>query len=219
MAVQREPCMSSRDPRIDAYIARSADFAQPILVHLRALVHEVCPNVEETLKWGFPHLVHAGGILCSMAAFKQHAAFGFWKGDLIEDTATASGDRSAMGQFGRLQSVADLPEKCVLTGFIRKAMQLNEEGVKRPASKRDPASKEIAMPDELAGALARSPEAARHFKKFAPSQQREYQEWIAEAKQPATRERRLAQAIEWLADGKRRNWKYMKTTPAAPGKT
>jgi len=209
--------MPSRDPRIDAYIARAADFAQPILTRLRALVHDSCPDVEETIKWGFPHFVHAGGILCSMAAFKQHAAFGFWKADLIEDGA-ASGDRSAMGQFGRLRSVGDLPGKRVLSGLVRKAMKLNEEGVKRPASKRDPAGREIPMPDELAAALVRNPAARKHFEKLAPSKQREYQEWIVEAKQPATRERRLAQALEWLAEGKPRNWKYMSARPASSAK-
>ncbi|MFZ1390120.1 MAG: YdeI/OmpD-associated family protein [Dokdonella sp.] len=211
--------MPTRDPRIDAYIKRSAGFAQPILEHLRALVRESCPQVEETIKWGFPHFVHAGGILCSMAAFKQHAAFGFWNGELIDAAATAGGDRGAMGQFGRLQSLADLPGKRALAALIRKAMTLNEEGVKRPAAMRDPARAEMAMPAELAAALIRHLKARKHFETFAPGQQREYKEWIAEAKQTTTRERRLAQAIEWLAEGKPRNWKYMAAKPAAAGKT
>ncbi len=199
--------MSSHDPRIDAYIERSADFARPVLVHLRALVHATCPDVEETIKWGFPHFVYADGVLCSMAAFKEHAVFGFWKGELIEGVDAAAKNERAMGHFGRLTRIADLPARRTLQRMLRQAIKLNEEGVKVPrdARKTKPAA---AIPAELAAALKRNARARDTYEGFPPGEQREYRDWIAEAKRAETRERRVAQAVEWLAEGKRRNWKY-----------
>ena len=199
--------MPTRDPRIDAYIAKSADFARPILAHLREVVHAACPDVQETMKWSFPHFEYKG-LLCSMAAFKEHCAFGFWKGSLI---VAGDGDAErAMGQFGRLTKLSDLPSKKVLTGYIKKAMALNEAGVKSPArSKPRTPRPEAAVPDDLAAALGENPTARSTFDNFSPSHRREYIEWITEAKTPATRTRRLETAIAWMAEGKSRNWKYM----------
>ncbi len=196
--------MGTKDPRIDAYIARQAEFARPILRALREQVHAACPDVEETLKWGHPSFMYHG-ILCGMAAFQQHAAFGFWKGKLIVDEKGRDLD-SAMGQFGRLTSVADLPAKRVLATYVRKAMALNEAGVrpKRVVRSRPP----LRVPAAFAAALARSPRARATFEAFSPSCRREYVEWIVEAKRDETRARRIATAIEWLAKGKKRNWKY-----------
>ncbi len=202
--------MASHDPRIDAYLERAEEFAQPVLEHLRAIVHATCPNVEETIKWGFPHFMHAGSILCSMAAFKQHVAFGFWKGKLIDGIEPVDPDQSAMGQFGRLRRIDDLPGKRSLAGFIRQAMKLNEQGTRQPLSKRSTRSRAVSMPPELAAGLARSRRSREHFEKLPPGQQREYLEWIAEGKQVATRKRRSEQAIDWLSDGKPRNWRYMR---------
>lgn len=171
-------------------------------------MHATCPAVEETIKWGFPHFLHAGAILCSMAAFKQHVAFGFWKGALIDGVGGPGARDDAMGQFGRITAVRELPPKRALAAIIRRAMELNEQGVKVPARKRTKSRAEAALPDALAKALARNTEARRTFAAFAPSHRREYCEWIAEAKRDDTRERRVAQAIEWLAEGKARNWKY-----------
>jgi uncharacterized protein YdeI (YjbR/CyaY-like superfamily) len=201
--------MGTRDPRIDAYIARSADFARPILTHLRELVHEACPEVEETIKWGFPHFVYRSGILCSMASFKEHCAFGFWKGAQVVD----GGVDGAMGQFGRISSISDLPSNRILTGYIRKAMQLSEAGVKSPTRTKPKAAarKAVAVPDDLVRALRKNARARATFEGFSPSNQREYIEWIVEAKREETRQRRLETAIEWLAEGKPRNWKYMKS--------
>ena len=194
--------MPSRDPRIDAYIDGSAAFAQPILAHLRDVVHAACPDVEETLKWGTPHFLHHG-MLCSMAAFKAHASFGFWRGkELVPD-----GDDAAMGQFGRLESVRDLPSKKALVALVKKAMALNAQGAPRPRAQAAPKPAPKPSPG-FAAALARNKKAAARFAAFSPSQQREYTAWIDEAKAEATRERRIGQAIEWLAEGKRRNWKY-----------
>jgi uncharacterized protein YdeI (YjbR/CyaY-like superfamily) len=198
--------MGTRDPRVDAYIERAAPFARPILAHLRDVVHAACPDVEETIKWSMPAFMHHG-MLCSMAAFKQHCTFGFWKGALVVGGA-ASDD--GMGQFGRIAAVADLPPRTVLAGYVTTAMRLNEAGVKRPTRARAEPKPEAAVPDDLAAALATDAAARATFEKFPPSKRRDYVEWITGARGAATRERRLATALEWLAEGKSRNWKYEK---------
>ena len=192
------------DPRVDAYIKRAAPFAQPILVHLRALVHEVAPGVEETIKWGMPTFMHAGTILCSMAAFKQHASFGLWKHALVTGGGQPPG---GMGSYGKLAALADLPPRATLVAHLRKALALAEAGPS--ASTRRVTPKAVpAVPPDLAAALAANPAAGAAFEAFPPGARREYIEWIVEAKREDTRARRLAQAIEWIAEGKRRNWKY-----------
>ena len=198
--------MQARDPRIDTYIAQSAEFAKPILKHLRAVVHRACPQVEETLKWRMPTFMYHG-MLCGMAAFKQHCTFGFWKHELVVGKEQA-GDEQAMGQFGRITQVADLPSTKMLTAYIKKAMQLNDEGVKAPRAtpKRKPAPR---VPDDLAAALKKNKKAAATFAAFSPTNQREYVEWISEAKREETRVKRLETTIGWLAEGKIRNWKYV----------
>ena len=201
--------MSTRDPRVDAYIAKSADFAKPILSHLREVVHSACPDVEETLKWGAPHFVYKG-MLGGMASFKQHCAFGFWKGSLVigEDATAAS---QAMGSFGRITKVADLPPKSTLAGYVKKAAKLNEDGTPRPKTKvPKPPKKEIAVPADFATALRKNKKARTTFEAFSPSHRREYLEWITDAKQNETRQRRMATTIEWLSEGKPLNWKYQK---------
>jgi uncharacterized protein YdeI (YjbR/CyaY-like superfamily) len=203
--------MGTRDPRIDAYIDNSADFARPILRYLREVVHEGCPEVQETLKWSMPSFEYRG-ILCNMASFKQHCAFGFWKGALIMGEDGKSLELDAMGQFGRITSLADLPPRETLVGYVREAKRLNDEGVKSPArSKPKEPRPEAEVPDDLAAALDGNEQARATFERFSPSQRREYVEWITEAKSEATRQKRLAQAVEWMAEGKPRHWKYMKT--------
>lgn len=198
--------MGTRDPRVDAYIARSAEFARPILAHLRDIVHSACPEVEETLKWNAPHFMYHG-MLAGMSAFKAHCAFGFWRGSLV--TGGDGGiETQAMGQFGRITSLRDLPPKREIVGYVKKAMQLNEAGVKaRP--RKHPPRPELPVPVELTAALRKHPKARATFEAFSPSHQREYVEWIAEAKTDETRKRRLASALEWMSEGKSRNWKYM----------
>ena len=194
----------AQDPRIDAYIERAAPFAQPILRHVRAAVHEACPHVEETIKWGMPTFVHAGGILCGMAAFKQHASFGYWKHALVVGEGEP---RDGMGSYGKMTSVDDLPAKKTLLAHIRKAMKLNEDGVKSPARKAAP-KPPPETPADLAAALKKNKPAQAAFDAFPPGCKREYIDWIVEAKREETRAKRLAQAVEWIAEGKRRNWKY-----------
>lgn len=200
--------MATKDPRIDAYIAKAPDYARPILTHVRAVVHAACPAVQETMKWSSPHFDYKGQMLCGMAAFKDHAAVNFWKASLIEGLGPDAGG-NARGNLGKIASLNDLPTKGTLTGYIKSAMKLNDEGVtvKRPKTKPKP---EAAVPKELAAALAKNKKAKAVFEKFAAGQRREYCEWVSEAKREETRTARVAQAIEWIADGKSRNWKYQR---------
>ena len=200
----RRKRMGPRDPRIDAYIAKSADFAKPILVHLREAVHAGCPGCEETMKWSMPHFMY-NGMLCAMAAHKQHCSFGFWKGSLVLEDVKKEG----MGHLGTIRSIADLPPKKVLVAYVKKAAKLNEDGVEVKRTPR-PAKKPLPVPDDLAAALGRSKSARATFEAFSPSHRREYIEWITEARTDATRVRRLVTAIEWMEQGKARNWKYQK---------
>jgi uncharacterized protein YdeI (YjbR/CyaY-like superfamily) len=201
--------MTKKDPRIDAYIEKAADFAKPILKHLRKVVHKGCPEVEETMKWSMPHFDYKGP-LAGMAAFKAHCAFGFWKGSLI-----VPGSKEAMGQFGCITKIADLPKEDALVGYVRKAVELNDRKVKVPRPVKHE-RKEIPMPADLAAALRKNAKARTTYEAFRPSHQREYLEWITEAKTDETRRKRLETAVEWMSEGKPRNWKYMSARVAAP---
>ncbi len=202
--------MPKPDKRIDAMIAKSADFAKPILIHLRKLVHIACPDVEETIKWSFGAFEYKGP-LCGMASFKQHCTFGFWKVTLIPDPKGILQEKKddASGSFGRITSLKDLPADKVIIGFIKAAMKLNEEGVKLPAKKIVP-KKPIPVPDYFTKALLKNKKAAAAFEAFSPAHKREYLEWITEAKTEETRLKRQATALEWIAEGKGRNWKYQR---------
>jgi uncharacterized protein YdeI (YjbR/CyaY-like superfamily) len=195
-----------RDGRIDAYIARQAEFARPILDHLRAAVHDACPEAEETLKWSAPALMYKGEILAMMAGFKAHVAFNLWRGgQVVEEGAGRSG---AMGQFGRIASIEDLPEPSALAEMVRKAMALVDAGVKPQREKKAKAA--IEPPEDLLEALAENEAALATFQGFSPSSRREYVEWVVDAKRPETRGSRIVQAVAWMAEGKKRNWKYEK---------
>lgn len=197
--------MAKRDPKVDAYIAEAAPFARPILRRLRKIVHAGCPAVEETIKWGFPHFVYKGNI-AGMAAFKQHCVFGFWKDALLFNRENGE-QKEAMGQFGRLTDVSELPDEALLIGYVKKAAALNEDGVKVTRGSGQP-REPIAMPDDFAAALQKSPRASRNYESFSQSKRRDYLEWITEAKRDQTRRQRIATSIEWLAEGKSHNWKY-----------
>ena len=193
-----------KDPRVDAYIAKSADFAKPILKHIRAIVHAACPDCVETMKWSFPHFDYKGAMMCSMASFKSHCAFGFWKASLILDDPKIS--EEAMGQFGKITSIKDLPSKKEMTAYIKKAMKLNDEGVVVSRAKKAPV--EAGVHPEFAKALKKNKSAQKHFDAFTPGKRNEYCEWVAEAKTDATRAKRIDQAVEWISEGKSRHWKY-----------
>ncbi len=198
--------MGTRDPRVDEYIARSADFAKPILRHIRQQLHTHCPEAGETIKWGFPHFDYQDKIFCGVAAFKAHCAFGFWLGSLMKIDAKSE---KAMGQFGRITSIADLPDDKTFGKLIQAAMKLQESGAKPPARAKPKGEKApLAVPDELTTALKKNKVARAVFDAFTPGKRKEYIEWITEAKTEATRDRRIAQAVEWMAEGKTRNWKY-----------
>lgn len=193
----------TRDPRIDAYIDRQADFARPILTWLRDRIHVACPDVDEGIKWSMPAFSHAGRPLAHMAAFKAHASFGFWYRDQMETVK----EGEAMGQFGRIISLADLPDAAAIEAQVRDAMALIDSG---SVPKRDakPPKPEAEVPPALAEALARNPEAAAVFDAFSPSARRDYCEWIADAKRDATRDKRVVEAVGWIREGKKRHWKY-----------
>ena len=198
--------MSQNDPRIDAYIAKQADFARPILEKLRDIVHETCPDCEETLKWSMPTFLYGGAILASMAAFKQHASFGYWKHALVRGEDV---ERDGMGSYGKMTSLKDMPTKQALVADIKRAMQLNVDKVKAPAARKAATPKPAAeVPGDLLAALKKNAKARKTFDAFPPSAKRDYIAWIVEAKREDTRTKRLAQAVEWMAEGKRRNWKY-----------
>jgi uncharacterized protein YdeI (YjbR/CyaY-like superfamily) len=192
--------MPKRDPRVDAYIAKAAEFAKPILNHVRKRVHSACPQVEESIKWNSPFYLH-NGILLATPAFKKHCALIFWKGRLF-----LSNDQKT--KFRRLTSISDLPGDKILTGCIKKAAELNDAGVKSPTRPKSKAKERLAVPDDFLAALKRNRKALAAFEAFPPSHKREYVQWIVEAKQAETRARRMRAAIRQIAEGKSRNWKY-----------
>lgn len=201
--------MEQFDERVDLYIERSAPFAQEILKHIRSLVHQASPVINETIKWGFPHFVYKGS-LCHMAAFKGHCTFGFWKASLMEDPYQLFGEQAnAMGSFGRIETLKDLPSDKILTEYVLMALKLDESGTKVKKVAKAP-KMEIPMPEDFAAELNLHPIAKQHFESISPSSKREYLEWIITAKAEATRLKRISTTIEWLSEGKSLNWKYQK---------
>ncbi|MDB5199918.1 MAG: hypothetical protein JWO92_1881 [Chitinophagaceae bacterium] len=199
--------MGKKDKRVDAYIEKAQPFAKPILNHLREVVHKACADVEETIKWGMPSFDYKGAF-CSMASFKEHAVFGFWKASLMKDAdKMKANQQNAMGHAGKIKSLSDLPPDKILTSWIKEAAKLNDDGVKLPPRKKTE-KKDIEVPDYFTKALGENKKALQAFEKFPPSHKREYLQWITEAKTEETRNRRMDTALEWIADGKGRNWKY-----------
>src|SRR5580658_2885648 len=202
------PAKPKKDSRVDAYISSAPDYAKPILNHLRQLVHTACPDVEETMKWSRPSFLHKG-ILCGMSAFKHHCAFGFWLYELVLDMKDkGSAEWDGMGQFGRITSLADLPGDKQLLAYIKKAVELNESGAKRPAALRPARKQELIVPDYLTTTLKKNKKALAAFEAFSYSHKKEYVEWITEAKREETRQKRIATMLTWLTEGKPRHWKY-----------
>ena len=206
--------MPKIDPRVDAYMAALPDFARPIMEHLRALVHQACPDVEETWKWSFPNFKYHGAMLCHMAAFKKHCAFGFWKAAIMQDPSgvLSTTERSGMGHLGKIERLEDLPSDKVLLALIKAAAKLNDDNIKVARAPKPTAAEKSALeiPQILTEALAQNTEAAAHFERFSYSHKKEYVQWINEAKTDVTRAKRAAQTVAWLAEGKSRNWKYEK---------
>lgn len=205
---------TTMNPRVDAYIANAQPFAQPILNHLRRLIHKACPEVEESIKWSRPFFEFRGTILCNMSAFKAHCSFGFWGQEMRKVLQDAKAVKDgAMGSLGKISSVSDLPDDKVMLGWISQAVESIANGTYiSPIAARNKVVKaprtEIEIPQEFTAALKGNKKASKVFEAFSPSCRREYVEWIAESKREETRQKRIATAIEWIAEGKQRNWKY-----------
>lgn len=202
--------MISIDSRVDAYIEKAAPFAQDILSHLRQLVHDHCPDVKETLKWGCPHFEYNGKILFSMAAFKQYCACGFRLATVMNDPhgLFQLEDRTAMGHLGRITAVKDLPSDKIFAWYIKEAVKLTDMGAKPAKAEKQVVAPPEEVPDDFRTALKKNKKALAVFEKFAPSHRKEYLDWITEAKREETRNKRIAQAIEWMSEGKNRHWRY-----------
>ena len=195
--------------KTDDYISKSNAFAVPILEHLRQLIHEECPDVEEAIKWGFPCFDYKG-FLCGMTSHKAHCSFLFWKGTLMKDPdgVLEIAGKTGMGHFGKIASIDELPDEKILRKYIREAMVLNEKGIKLP--KKNAVKNELVIPENFMYAVKQNKAALNIFDKFSYTNKKEYVEWVTEAKTEKTRDKRLAQAVEWMAEGKVRNWKYIK---------
>jgi uncharacterized protein YdeI (YjbR/CyaY-like superfamily) len=204
--------MSQKDSRVDAYIEKAAPFAKPVLIKIRKLIFQACPEAVETIKWGFPNYEVHGSVFCNMAAFKEHCAFGFWKASLLKDPEGilhVREKKNSMGHLDRIESAKDLPADRILLSYLKEAALLNKNNIKVVRPKAAP-KKELSIPKPLAEALKKNKKAAAVFEAFSPSARRDYIEWITEAKTEETMNRRLATTIEWLEEGKSRNWKYQK---------
>lgn len=209
-AFQGRVTVRNRSAKVDAYIAKSADFARPILKKMRKLFHKGCPSIQETIKWGWPHYEHKG-IVGSTAAFKRHVSFWFWKGTSMSDP---KGILKRVGRSSmcaaKVTALSDLPPEKVLLAYIREAVRLNEEKERKPRRRAKKVPRRVAVPKDLQAALDRNKRARATFESFPPSHRREYVEWITEAKREETRHKRLRTAIRWMAEGKSRNWRYSK---------
>lgn len=203
--------MGTKDKRIDTYISKAEDFAKPILKHFRILIHKACPDVKETIKWGFPHFDYKG-MMCATASFKNHCAFGFWKARLMidYDKKFSAGNEAAMGHFGKIKSLKDLPSDKIIQQYIKEAMRLNDDDI-RIVKKRPVEKKSLTIPTDLKKALTGNKKAKTTFEGFSYSNKKDYVEWITEAKTDVTRFKRLETTLEWLAEGKIRNWKYARS--------
>ena len=204
--------MPKKDKRIDTFISKSANFAKPILIHLRKLVHEACPEVEETMKWSFPHFDYKGS-MCHMASFKQHCTFGFWKAALMKDSdklLEVAKSEVAMGHFGKITSLKDLPKDAVIIKYVKEAAKLNELNIKLPTRKTTANKEELNPHPDFLKAVSKNKKALKVYEEFSYSNKKEYVMWINEAKTEATRDKRIVDAVQWMSEGKIRNWKYLK---------
>lgn len=199
--------MKNTNPEVDNYIKNAQPFAQPILRHIRKLMHKGCPNLTETMKWDMPHFEYHG-VIGSMAAFKAHAVFGFWKQDLIPGMKKYIKEKEAMGSWGRITSLKGIPPDDDIIKFVQMAASLNEQGIK--LQKRIPKAVKYEMPADFLNAIKANKKAWETYEAFSLSNKKEYVVWVTEAKTEETRVRRLETAVEWMSEGKPRMWKYMR---------
>lgn len=202
---------TKKNPQVDAYIKNAAPFSQPIMKHLRELVHKVCPDVEENIKWGVPSFEYKG-LWCGFASFKEHCTFGFWKAGIMKNAKDFQSEekRGSMGNLGRLTNIKDLPSDKLIISWLKESMLLNEKGIKVPKDVTKHPKKVITTPDWFIEAVKKNKKAWATFDNASASFKKEYVEWVTDAKTEETRNKRLQQSIEWMAEGKHRNWKYMK---------
>ena len=199
----------SFDPRVDAYINKSAPFAQPVLTHIRELVHKTLPDIQEDIKWSMPFFTYKGQMFGNLAAFKQHCSFGLFGGAMkayLEEQGIAKNGN--MGTMGKITTLKDLPSDKVLAGYCKQAAKFIDDGAKTMQRPKKAAKPAPETPAELAAALKKNKSAQKVWADFSPSCQREYADWITEAKRDETKQKRIVQAVEWIAEGKQRNWKY-----------
>ena len=205
-----------RSNEIDSYIEKAADFAKPILMKIREIIHKACPEVTESIKWSFPNFEYKGHIICSMSAHKKHCSFGFWRGNDMEDPdkILQQTGKTAMGHLGQLKSIDDLPKDEIITRYLLQAIELSQKTKSKSNSNAEvKVKKSIAapeVPDYFMELLKQSPGAKLNFEKFSNSCKKEYVEWISDAKTEKTRLKRLSEAMEMIKEGKNRNWKYQK---------
>jgi len=201
--------MPKRLKEVDQYIADSPEFARPILKTIRRLIHKACPQIQESIKWSSPCFEYHG-IVASMAAFKKHVRLAFWKGQHVKGSEELCEEMTRTGMSAmKLHSMEDLPDHDALSAFMTSAAALNEPGDKPVTARKQAARRsKPKLPDDLLARLKKHKKARATFDGFSPSHQREYVEWITEAKRAATRQRRIDTTIEWLTEGKTRNWKY-----------
>ena len=203
--------MSQFNPKFDEYYAKSADFAKPIMEYLRQIIHETCPDVEEVIKWGIPHFDYHGDMMCIFAAYKNHCSFSIWKAALMTNPKLKENIKpeQTMGNMDKIKSLSDLPDKETLIAYVKEAMALNENGIKivKPKSEKP---KVIQVPDYFSEILEGAPLVKAIFESKSPSFRKDYLVWIIDAKTEASRQARIEQALEWIAEGKGRFWKYNK---------
>lgn len=204
--------MKNANPKFGEYIAKSADFAKPILTHLRQLIHDTCPDVDEIMKWSIPHFDYKGEMMCILAAYGHHCSFTFWKADLMSDQKLRKNvdPKQPLGYMSKLTSLSDLPSDAGLIAYIKEAMALNENGVKLVIKRKTEAPAVIEVPDYFAEKLAANPVAKEIFESKSASFRKDYLVWIIDAKTDATRQKRMEESLEWIAEGKGRFWKYEK---------
>jgi uncharacterized protein YdeI (YjbR/CyaY-like superfamily) len=203
--------MATFNKQVDGYIAKSADFAKPILEHLRKIIHDTCPEVEEVMKWGIPHFDYKGDMMCILAAYKNHCSFSLYKAELMSDPKIKESVKAGqkMGYMDKIKTLSDLPAKKTLVAYIKEAMALNEKGIKKekPVKEKSP---ETEVPDYFLAKLSKNPAAKKVFESKSASFRKEYSKWIIDAKTEETRDKRIEQSLEWIAEGKGRFWQYAK---------
>ncbi|KAF2080744.1 YdeI/OmpD-associated family protein [Flavobacterium sharifuzzamanii] len=204
--------MENYNKDVTAYIAKMADFAKPILNHLREVIFSACPEAEENIKWGTPHYSYKGDHLVMMGGFKQHCSFSLYKAELMKDAEIQASVKAGkkFGYMDKIKDLSELPSKEKLTAYIKEAMVFNENGTAKPKPVKEKSTAEVVAPKEFVDALKKDTKATEIFESKSPSFRKNYIIWIADAKTDETRNKRISQSLEWIAEGKDRFWQSKK---------